>query len=196
VLNQRLLRQGDEVFTIVRDPADMVVSQVNYVLTKLGDSAGQQTPVGPDIRRYLRVLGLERFEPDQSSSTLLELARRILHDPGLVPDNQLCRSLGLARAEAHTSAQAAYDNLIIANVEITDTQRYARWLQSKFGIVSKTRRNVSRAVLSRDTLTPADVDYIESIVTEDRKVYARIQAALARSDAPCVMADKLDLTPV
>lgn len=197
VLNQKLLRRNDEIFTMVRDPADMVMSQVNYIITKLVESAARPGGAfGPEIRKYLRVLEMERFEPNPSPSVLLSLAKRILREPALVPHNRLCRSFGPVKGQEGPSAQAAYDTLIIANPEITDTQRYARWLQSKFGIVSKTRRNVSRAVLTRETLSADETEYVESIITEDRKIYDRIQAALATSDAPSVMADKLDPSSV
>jgi len=195
VLNHELLRQGDEVFTVVRDPFEMVLSNVNYIITRLLSVAAKPNSAQhPDIIGWSKKLGIERLDPESSPSALLDLAKRILHEPSLIPDNRLCRSLGgVGGAKGQrVSAQSAHDNLVIANVEITDTQRYARWLRSKFSVVAKTGRNASRTVLSRETLAAADVEYVESITAEDRKVYDSIQAALARSDAPSMMADKLD----
>jgi len=195
VLAHKLLRYGDDIFTIVRDPIASTLSQVNYILTLLLES-NTYSPPRPDVIAWLRLLGLSQLDPEMSQAALLELAIRVLRHPELVHPNILCRALAPVGKDGQVSAQAALQNLIIANVEITDTQRYQRWLRHRWSIESQSRQNASRPIVSREMLATSDLEYIESIIVEDRKVYDRIQAALSVSDAPSIMADRLGISDV
>jgi hypothetical protein len=192
VLSQKLLRYGDEIFTVVRDPIDAALSQVNYILTRLLKSGADPNP-RPDLAKWLEALGLARLETETPRSRLLELAQRALRIPSLVPDNPLCHSLGLLPGGGRTNARVALENLVIANVELTDTDRYQGWLREKFGILAKSRHNASRPILTRDILTREDRDYLDGIVAEDREVYERVRTALAHGNTASIIATRLNI---
>src|SRR5581483_11309154 len=75
------IRLTDQVFTVVRKPIDQILSQVNYVLTRIFDDA---TPVAPDTTGWRQMFGVSDLKLRESHPDILALAHRILRDQGVV----------------------------------------------------------------------------------------------------------------
>ncbi len=177
LIRQDLIRFEDDCFTIVRDPFDIVLSQVNYVLTRLMRAAADPIPP-PDVTTWLRLLDIHSVEPNTSPSKLVKLAKLVLRHSNIVPRDTTCHYLGRSNPEGHSSADAATDNLVVANVEITNTTRYNTWLKEKYGISSTTRHNQSNKILTRDNMSEQEREYVSEITAQDRQLYSKIGAAL------------------
>ena len=114
-VEQKLVRPGDHIFTIIRDPIDIVISAINYRLTRFqADPLGEQT----DTRLWLADLGLQQFPGDAGTSELRGFAKRILRTRAVIPDNILCQALGTG------DSQSALANIVSSDIEITDVTRY------------------------------------------------------------------------
>jgi hypothetical protein len=163
-----LVRPEDHIFTVVRDPIDIVISAVNYRLTRLMmDPLGLQT----DTRLWLADLGLERFPADATPNELRGFAKQILRTPSVVPDNMLCQMLGSG------DSKSSLANIVSSNIEITDLTRYGTWLRERWG-AETARANRSRPFWTAATLDPEDRTLIEAKITEDRVLYATLMKQL------------------
>ena len=176
-VDHSLIRPEDEVFTVVRDPNAIVVSQVNYMLTRLGrDPTGQ----APDTRQWLERLGLPAFPASADRDGMVELGRRMLHDDHLVPMNILCRALG------DGDAGSAIRSIVASDIEITDVTRYDAWLWQRWGIAESPRGNASVPYLALADLNTADRAVIARKTADDHRVHGAIMAQLSRGDAVSV----------
>ena len=88
-----LIRPGDRAFTILRDPMEIAVSQVNYIMTRLTTDA-QSGNFGPDSREWLKVLKLSKLPPRLPPETVQTLCSAILHNTRIVRPNSMCIWLG------------------------------------------------------------------------------------------------------
>ena len=166
-------RLEDRIFTIVRDPVELVISQANYAVDVLvRDPEGKR----PDSRANLQILGLPRLPENASPDQLKELALRAFLDARTTPPNLICTYL----AGPGNGAAEALANIVVRDVELTDTTQYNGWLDEEWGIRSQTRRNRSTPYLSR-----ADVEehgeHLRMLTEEDRKVFDAVALALARA---------------
>jgi hypothetical protein len=169
-LDNDAARFGDHLFTIVRDPVDLMISYANYILMTLLDDPGAERA---DTRLWLAALGMDALPADASDSTLQALAVAILANPTMVPANSLTHHLG------HDTADSAIEQCAVANIEITDLHHYPAWLESRFGLNAGRPRNVSRKVLTRQTLTTRQHDALHDATEQDRRFYAKIARGLA-----------------
>jgi len=167
-----LIRPADRVFTIVRDPTEIALSQVNYVLTKfqLNIDAGV---VERDTEEWLQKLGLKELPPAVTPQFVDKYARRLLQNAEIVEPNSMCRWLGGG------DAQVVVERLARHLVEVTDTAHYNAWLSEKWGITAHTRRNESTKYVSLSKLGHQELGYVREFSPEDRKLYSRVQHALA-----------------
>jgi hypothetical protein len=179
----QLIRPQDRIFTIVRDPIEIAVSQANYVVTRIA-SDSEAGSAGPDTREWLRMFGTELPPRGLSEELARTLVKKVLYHPEIVTKDLICHWLG------QSDAKSALDLLIANNVEVSDTGHYNDWLVQEWGIRSATRMNRSRPFLSLDQLTQSDQDYLRNLLKEDLRLYAALQSAfgastkmsLARSD--------------
>lgn len=172
-VNQNLIRPGDQIFTVVRDPIDVVISAVNYRLTRLkADPTGRAT----DTRLWLRDLGLQQISDDATQSELRAIAKRMLREPRVVEDNVLCLALGSG------DAASALANIVTSDIEITDLRRYEAWLRQRWGATSQ-HSNASMKVLTADTLDVDDRMVIEAKTAQDRILFPELMRALNASGA-------------
>jgi hypothetical protein len=170
-VNQALIRPGDQIFTVLRDPVDVVISMVNYVLTRLrNDPRGDS----PDTRQWLAGLGLPSLPDGLTPADWLGFARKVLRERRVVPDNILCNALGLG------DAASSLENLVASDIEITDVPRYEPWLRTRWGITGSRRANESEKFVTRATLGDDDLALIDAKTQEDRTVH---QAVVRRLDA-------------
>jgi len=167
-VNRKLIRPGDQIFTVVRDPIDIVISAVNYRLARFqADPLGEQT----DTRLWLADLGLTQFPGDAGTGELQGFAKRILRTPAVIPDNILCQMLGAG------DSQSALAYIASCDIEITDVTRYGTWLQERWGAASE-HYNQSYPFWTAATLDPEDRAIIETKTIEDRVLYATLMKHL------------------
>jgi hypothetical protein len=177
------LRPGDRVFTILRDPVEMAISQANYAITLLvKDPEGSR----PDARRNLELLGLTCLPERSSPETLKELALQAFLDTRITQPNLICWYLGGNRRDA----REAIRNLVVNNIEVTETGRYNAWLWERWGIASRTRENSSSKFLARDDVA-GYAEHIDRLTGEDRNVFDLISWALSQQAAPSIRGAEL-----
>jgi hypothetical protein len=184
-LENKLCRPTDFAFAVVRNPLEIIVSQVNYVVTRFLEDPDF---LDPDTGEWSGLLGLAPTAFDRSPEGLANLARRILREPSLLTRNPLCEYLGDGDFESALSA------ILRSNIEITDLARYDLWFEQKFGIPSGVRENVSEKILKLSELEIEDIKLLQNLVDDqDKKLYEMIAAALDRSGALSVRGAELAL---
>jgi hypothetical protein len=179
-----LIRPCDKAFTILRDPIEIAVSQINYVMTRLTADA-QSGEFGPDTRGWLKALSLSTLPPKLPPATVQNLCTTILHNTSIVRPNSMCAWLG------GEDAETAVAQLIKHDVEVTVTDNYNDWLQQTWGIVSTTRLNRSERFKSTQTMSHQDLNYVQELCAEDIKLYTSIHEALQRKKSLSVSGDDL-----
>jgi len=183
-----LIRPADRVFTIVRDPTEIALSQINYILTKfqLNIDAGV---VERDTEEWLHALGLEGLPAAVTPQFVSRYAREMLYNADIVEPNSMCRWLGGGTAEIVAERLARH------LVEVTDTAHYNAWLSDKWGITAHTRQNESTKFVSLSTMGHQDLNHLHNLSPEDRKLYARVERALADAGTVSVSGEDILDTP-
>ena len=177
-----VLRLEDEIFTIIREPASRVLSQVNYVLTRI---FSDEVPIAPDTQGWRQRFEVDDLDISESTEEVLKLARRCLYDDGVVEPNVICRYLGSGTSDS------AIEQSVIHQVEITETSRYDEWCRVRWGRREATRKNVSRAYVKLDDFTSEDRAYITSSCSEDLRFHQLIMERLEQSGRPSVFGSEL-----
>jgi len=176
------VRFGDEIFTVVRDPVSSAISMANYVVTRLmADPSGSYA----DTRQWLDLLGMETFPEGCSSDNVKAVALAALHDDRIAHLNPICHHLGDGTSES------AINNIVINNVEITDTCRYDRWLEGRWDISTGSRINQSLPILNHDDVIPQLSERLSYLCSEDIKVFEAVKSRLDARDAPSIKGHNL-----
>ncbi len=167
-----LIRPADRVFTIIRDPTEIALSQINYILTKfqLNIDAGV---VEKDTEGWMDALELKALPPAVTPQFVDKYARKLLYNTDIVEPDSMCRWLGGG------DPQIVVERLARHLVEVTDTAHYNAWLSESWGISAHTRHNESTKFVSLSTLGHQELGYIQDLSLQDRKLYSRVQNALA-----------------
>jgi hypothetical protein len=182
-LENQLCRPSDFAFTVVRNPLEIVVSHINYMVTRFLSDPGF---VDPDTSEWSGLLNLTPGEFDQSPEGLANLARRILREPSVHTRNPLCEYLG------EGDVNSALKAIVRSNIEITDVARYDLWFEQKFGIATGIRENVSEKILKLSELEIDDLRLLQNLIhDEDKTLYEMICAALDRSGELSVQGGEL-----
>jgi hypothetical protein len=169
------IRPDDSLFTVLRDPIDLMISQANYAIGRLRqDPTGQQ----PDTADHLRLLGLARLPDRISLGELKDLAIRALLNPLIAEANRACFYLGRGEVSAFAGA---FENLIVHNVEVTTTRHYDRWLRQRWGIVSTTHHNRSDPILPNNEARRLCGVALAVASAEDQKLYDLVSWALQQT---------------
>jgi hypothetical protein len=179
-LGQGLARPCDRLFTILRDPVEIAISQVNYILTRLKTDAAAGEFL-PDTRAWLPLLGLEEATGELSDTFLRDLGERTLRMREVVMPNPMCHWLGGGNAATVLARLAEHE------VEVTNTQHYKRWLRQRWGIDADTRQNESIKFLTRDRLAADDLQYLVQISREDAALYDAVEQRLLQAGACSVI---------
>jgi hypothetical protein len=167
------VRFGDEIFAVLRDPVMSVVSMANYVASRL-----MADPMGtyPDTRQWLDELGMECLPKDRSDASMRAVALAALCDDRIAHVNPICHYLGDGTSES------AIDSIVVNNVELTDTLRYDRWLETRWNVCAGSRLNQSLPILSRDDVIPRLRDRVHYLCSEDFKVFEAVTSLLDTRD--------------
>lgn len=177
-IEQNLYRFGDRMFSVVRQPYDVVISQVNYVLKRFFEAPKCHHP---DTREWADFLGFETFDTEMSQSALRAMAFRILSHPQIVTANYLCAFLG------NGTADSAIEMMARCDIELTDTSHYKEWLLSSWNIDSSSQANKSTPYIKSSDLDASQRSYVFSdLCREDLKLYDRIMAKMQEKGAASV----------
>src|SRR5437763_5806178 len=171
-LDHSLYRFSDRLFAVVRNPYDMVISQVNYVFKRFFEAPRCHHP---DTREWADLLGIDMFDVNMPQDELRQLGFRILSSPQIVNPRNICTYLG------DGTADSAFDSMARCNIELTEVGHYNAWLSAEWGIDTNTRANQSRPILKRSDLDAAQWQEIAEICKEDFRIYNRVVERLAQA---------------
>jgi hypothetical protein len=181
-----LVRPADQIFTIIRDPAAIIISQVNYILTRFWLDAESGT-IGPDTQHWLKEIDIEALPAKLSDGFVQDAGRRVLQNTDLVKPNSICYWLAGRDADART----ALEGLVNQNVEVTLTGHYKDWLAQRWNIRSQSTDNSSMKFFTAARLPRDYRDYIGDITQEDAKLYQRIGKAIEQCGGVSVSGHEL-----
>jgi hypothetical protein len=171
-LDRGLARPIDRLFTIMRHPVEIAVSQANYVMMRIAEDQ-KSGKVGPDTQQWLGQLGLAQI-PHRPLADLAEhVCHKVLRTREIVIANPLCHWLGGG------DAATVLERLAECGAEVTETCQYNRWLSETWGIESATRLNESPKFISQVALDRDELDYLSGIFAEDIKLFGTVQQRLA-----------------
>jgi hypothetical protein len=179
-----VVRPTDKIITVIRDPAEIILSNVNYTITRILQDQERGTEA-PDTREWKRELGIDSLPQDVPDDMIAKLLRTMLHNPAIAVPNSICYWLG------NSDVPSVIRRLVINNVEITDTRNYAVWLRKRWDIVSATRANESRKFVTRKHIQDDDLRYIERITAADREIYGLLAAQIDASDAASIFGNDI-----
>jgi hypothetical protein len=182
--SRNLVRPIDKVFTILRDPIQIAVSQVNYIMSRLTAEARSKHH-SPDTGEWLRILNLDTIPLDMPEEMVQSLCTTILHDTNIIQPNSMCSWLGGSDAETATNQLVEHD------VEITIIENYEAWLRHSWGVVSETQMNRSEKFISAEMMNDQDIAHIRKIYSEDLKLYDAVLTALQRNKKLSITGDEL-----
>ena len=179
-----VIRPTDRVFTIIREPFAVAISQINYVLTRFEEdiAAGK---LQPDTCAWSRVMDLGAAPARMSDDFVKRVTRAALRNEDLTQPNLLCNSLG------GEGAQPVVDRLVTYGVEMTDVARYNQWLREVWGISAQTRWNESKKFISVQDLATDDLVHLNSITREDQRFFRTVESLLDASGKLSLTADDL-----
>jgi hypothetical protein len=158
-------RTGDRLFTIVRDPEAIILSQVNAIVHALREPAADEPLV---VKRWRNRLG--DLPAGADASAWAAVARRLL---ARFPDRDpICHALGNGTLEGALEACA------VTNIEIADFSRYDEWITRTWDTKPEPPALGPPAALPREALTADDRDRLAALTAQDRPLYARIRAVI------------------
>ena len=164
VLSFRLMRSQDRIYTIVREPVSLMVSYLNYVLTRVAASVGDATPPH-GISDMRRAMG---FGIDEEVGTGVDDLVILGILGGYLPKNPMCSCLGAADADV------AFENLCKLGIKTYDITAVAeifkehRW--------EEIHHNASQRYLTIETLSQRIIHQLHAMSYEDLKLYERLEA--------------------
>lgn len=171
---------GDRIFTVLREPFAGMLSQANYAVTRLRqDPAAAAT----DTREILEALQIPALPEQPSLAEMRALAMRALRCPEIVQPNSICVHLG---NDGRPTFEAAVQNIIMYDVEVSTTAHYAAWLASRWGIRPQTRHNLSDHWLRHEDIDDETSELLWQRSGEDRRLFALVETAIRRSGTPSV----------
>lgn len=160
----RLLRPQDQIYTIVRDPVSLMISYLNYVLTRVATSVGDPTPPY-GISDMRRAMG---FGVDQELGSNIDEAVLVSILGNYIPKNPMCNCLGA------TDADTAYDNLYKFGIKVYDMIA----LKDLFAGYSweYAHENMSNKYISAEMLSDRTLYQLHAMSYEDLLLYERLKS--------------------
>ena len=154
-------RPSDRLFTIVRDPDEIILGQVNRIAAALQQSPEHDKPPVGWWRKRLATTGAT--DPKAT-------ARRVL---ALFPHaNPICQALG------DGTFSGALEACLITGVEIADLSRYDEWIVRTWDTKPEPAAPRPEPILARVDLTADDQARLATLTDQDRPLYARIRNAI------------------
>ncbi len=165
-----LYRPGDKIFTFVRHPYDVVMSQINYIIKRF-----KQDPEcrAPDTAHWAGKIKLDRFDPTQDLHSLKQLAIRIFDHPSAISFNLLSTYLG------DGTAHGAISLIKRSNIEVLGVDSIHAWLRERWSINSDLVDNKSDSVIDLDSLDDEKKHRLFTLCADDLAVYEFITKGAA-----------------
>ena len=168
IIDSRLARFGDHVWTSFRNPRDIVLSYVNYILTTLEADPELSRP---DARNWSKRLRLAAPPGTLEPARLRALLSRMIRDDALLPRNLVCHFLG------DGTAASALDLLAAADVEVIDSTRLDEWREQRWSVPAPPWANVSRQFFRWSTLDDGARREIAALVRQDATLHRTVAAS-------------------
>jgi len=180
-LQSGVVRVGDRTFSIVRNPIDMVVSKLNYMLTRFTDDPELKDL---DTQDWLRLVNHDKVKLAIASGDYRDLAREILFTPELMEVNPICAHLG------EGNVATALEFCTRADVEITHVDRYEEWLALRWGFATR-RQNASRPLVTLEMLGVEALRHAQALTEEDRVFVGIVERTLKEGNTCFAMGTQL-----
>ena len=168
-------RTTDRMFTVIRDPVDLLLSQANYAVGRLRQDPERNDP---DTRATADLLGIGKFEATPTPRELKELAVRCLLNRRIAQPNRICYYLG---KEQNQSYRRAIEHIVTFDIEITETSNYRRWLDERWGIQVTSRHNESEKLLTTQEARRFFPEQVDAATGEDQKLFNVIKWVLQQT---------------
>jgi hypothetical protein len=168
-LNRGLIRYGDFPFAVVRDPTEVVLSQLNYILTRFVRDPELKAI---DTKDWARFLDPAKISASIANKDFRDLALEILFKDELVPKNVMCHYLGAG------TAQSAFESCASASVELTDLDHYEAWLRVRFGVEAGPPTNVSQRYVGLKDLGSDGVKRICELTEQDSVLMEKVRTLI------------------
>lgn len=160
-------RAYDRLFTVIREPTGLMLSQVNAIVDALRQPSSSDTS---DIAAWRKRMAIDLTRSDNAG--LKAAARSILQSLPLA--NPICHALGNGTA-ADALRVARYQD-----IEIAEFGRYMDWVKYTWDVEPNPPMNQSEAHLKPADLTTDDRARLQALTSEDQTFYAAFQSAEAQ----------------
>ena len=173
-LAQPPCRSTDRLFAIIRPPEDILLSQVNALLTalRLSPSADEPTHIAAARRDHAPLPQHDHLAAWKQLGRLLLVRLEI--------GNPICKALGDGTAET------ALATCIRTPIELVGLHGYSDWARRAFDAAPPDPIGVSTAVLRHEDLAPPEAAHLADLTSEDRVLYARFAKRCAVEELPYV----------
>ncbi len=152
------LRSSDKAFTVIRNPVDVVVSAINFVLTEL--ERYPERPYAQNWNARLAMLGVEQRSEGQAWERWQ--ISRLLRSPDFYDEyaNLISRYLG-----GHDGAMdSIVDNIVVADMDLVEISALESYVERYVGPrTSASYLNVSKKVIQSE----GDLDLRDRIYIRD-----------------------------
>jgi len=169
------VRSTDQMFTVVRDPVDLLLSQANYAATRLRQDPGI---TAPDTLEVATWLGIQKLQEAPTPDYWKELATKCLTDRRISQPNRICYYLG---KEQVASYERAIEHVVTYDIEVTETSRYRRWLDERWNVQAGSRHNESEKLLTIQEARRFFPEELRAATSEDQKLYDVIRWVLQKT---------------
>ena len=160
-------RPGDRLFTIVREPAGLILGEVNAIL------AGLQLPQAQDTRRITPWrIRFSELPPADDIPGWQAIGRQVIMR--MTEANPICAALGEGTAE--TALKAAR----LADLEIADLSLYPDWVKYTWDVEPEPPINTAPKILTEPDLDAVTAAQLKTLISEDLIFYGHVKTQLAK----------------
>ncbi len=181
----RTRRPADRVFSILRDPVALMVSQANY---KIGRLCNDPRGCDGDTAETLAHLGLRVLPEGLTDRDLRDLVIRVLLDPGAAPPNLACWHLGFGLG---STVDDALGLIATHDVELTTTAFYEPWLRRRWGIPVSARHNRSVPLLTGHEARRLFGAYLAEATAEDQILFDLVTSSIETAGGESITGRRL-----
>lgn len=163
LVERNLKSYPDRVFTVIRDPVELMISWINYQLTIVHEEhqRGAGFSRRPDVSYIHSIIGHDWIAKPSAipDETLESLITKTMHG------NPICSTLGL-----EPSFKSAVEACEVLDVEIVPLSGLGEFLE-KNGLPPAGYTNVSTKFVSKETISKRIAQLIYEQIGEDLKFY-------------------------